>query len=164
MASGTALYKALEKHPKVFDTLWVSLVQAGEMGGQLPKVLKQIGAYSAAQAELQGKIITALAYPGVLMTISLGVLAFFIVKIVPVFADIFASFNVEAAAADRGHHLRLQPPGPSPGRLISRGVVLWFAWSAYTSTEAGQETKWNMILGRPVLRRLHQEHPASSAC
>ena len=149
VASGTALYKALEKHPKVFDTLWVSLVQAGEMGGQLPKVLKQIGAYSASQAELQAKIITAMAYPGVLMTISLGVLAFFIIKIVPVFADIFASFQVKLPPLTEliilisnllVHHL---------AGLIITLVVLWFSWSAYTSTEAGQEAKWTMILGVP---------------
>jgi type IV pilus assembly protein PilC len=149
VASGTALYKALEKHPKVFNTLWVSLVQAGEMGGQLPKVLKQIGAYMAAQAELQGKIITALAYPGVLMTISLGVLFFFIVKIVPVFADIFASFQVKLPPLTAFiilisnllvHHL---------AGLVISAVAAWFAWSAYTSTDAGQETKWKMILGVP---------------
>ena len=58
VSRGTALYKALAKHPDIFDTLWVSLVQAGEMGGQLPKVLRQIASYLAAQAELRGKIIT----------------------------------------------------------------------------------------------------------
>ncbi len=149
VASGTALYKALEKHPKVFDTLWVSLVQAGEMGGQLPKVLKQIGQYMASQAELQGKIITAMAYPGVLMTISMGVLFFFIIKIVPVFADIFASFNVKLPPLTAfiimisnvlTHHL--------PGLIITI-TTFWFSWNAYTSTEAGQETKWRMIMGVP---------------
>jgi len=149
VASGTALYKSLEKHPKVFDTLWVSLVQAGEMGGQLPKVLKQIGSYMAAQAELQGKIITAMAYPAVLMTISMGVLFFFIVKIVPVFADIFASFGVKLPPLTAAiimvsnllvHHM---------AALIIVVTVSWFTWSAYTSTEAGQETKWKMILGVP---------------
>lgn len=149
VASGTALYKALEKHPKVFDTLWVSLVQAGEMGGQLPKVLKQIGSYMSSQAELQGKIITAMAYPGVLMTISMGVLLFFIIKIVPVFADIFASFGVKLPPLTAFiilisnllvHHL---------AGLIITLTVCWFTWSAYTSTEAGQETKWKMILGVP---------------
>jgi type IV pilus assembly protein PilC len=149
VASGTALYKALEKHPKIFDTLWVSLVQAGEMGGQLPKVLKQIGSYMAAQAELQGKIITAMAYPGVLMTISFGVLGFFIVKIVPVFADIFASFQVKLPPLTQAiifvsnilvHHL--------PGLIIAI-VGTYFAWSAYTSTEPGQETQWNMLFSIP---------------
>lgn len=149
VASGTALYKALEKHPKVFDTLWVSLVQAGEMGGQLPKVLKQIGQYMSSQAELQGKIITAMAYPGVLMTISMGVLLFFIIKIVPVFADIFASFGVKLPPLTIAiimvsnlltHHI---------AGLVITLTVMWFTWSAYTSTEAGQETKWKMILGVP---------------
>ena len=149
VAGGSALYKALEKHPKVFDSLWVSLVQAGEMGGQLPKVLKQIGAYSAAQAALQGKLVTAMAYPGVLMTVSLGVLFFFIVKIVPVFAEIFASFQVKLPPLTAFiilisnllvHHL---------AGLIILLVLAWFAWGAYTSTEPGQQTKWNLILGVP---------------
>jgi type IV pilus assembly protein PilC len=150
VASGTALYKALEKHPKVFDTLWVSLVQAGEMGGQLPKVLKQIGAYSSSQAEIQGKIITAMAYPGVLMTISMGVLIFFIVKIVPVFAEIFASFQVKL------------PPLTAVIIMISNILVnhllalimtlaaIFFVWNAYVSTEAGQETKWRMLFAVPL--------------
>ncbi|MBI3553306.1 MAG: type II secretion system F family protein [Elusimicrobia bacterium] len=149
VASGTALYKALEKHPKAFDNLWVSLVQAGEMGGQLPKVLKQIANYLQAQAELTGKVITALAYPSVLGTMSMGVLAFFIVRIVPVFAEIFKSFNVELPPLTAAiifcstmlvNHLA----------AISFVVIgLWFIWSAYTSTEIGQETKWKIIFDIP---------------
>lgn len=149
VASGSALYKALERHPKIFDTLWVSLVQAGEMGGQLPKVLKQIGQYLTAQAELIGKVITALAYPGVLGTISLSVLAFFIVKIVPVFADIFRSFNLKLPPLTAAiifvsdilvHHL---------AALVVVMTALWFAWSAYTATEVGKVTKWNMLFAVP---------------
>lgn len=150
VSSGTALYRALERHPKAFDTLWVSLVQAGEMGGQLPKVLKQIGAYIHSQAEIQGKIITAMAYPGVLMTVSGGVLLFFIVKIVPVFAEIFASFNVKLPPLTAAiivvsnilvHHL---------AALIVTLIALWFVWNAYVSTEAGQETKWAILFGMPM--------------
>ncbi|MBI5246115.1 MAG: type II secretion system F family protein [Elusimicrobia bacterium] len=150
VSSGTALYRALERHPKAFDTLWVSLVQAGEMGGQLPKVLKQIGAYIHSQAEIQGKIITAMAYPGVLMTVSGGVLLFFIIKIVPVFAEIFASFNVKLPPLTAAiivvsnllvHHL---------AGLIITIIAIWFVWNAYVSTEAGQETQWNILFGLPL--------------
>ncbi len=150
VSSGTALYRALERHPKAFDNMWVSLVQAGEMGGQLPKVLKQIGAYIHSQDEIQGKIITAMAYPGVLMTVSGGVLFFFIVKIVPVFAEIFKSFGVKLPPLTAAiivvsnllvHHL--------PG-LIVLLVAAWFAWKAYASTESGQETKWALLFGMPL--------------
>ena len=149
VAGGMALYKALERQPKTFDNLWVSLVQAGEMGGQLPKVLKQISAYMSAQAELKGKIITAMAYPGVLCFISMGVLAFFIIKIVPVFAEIFAQFDLKLPPLTQAiilvsnlvvHHL---------AALIVVLVLLWFVWSAYTSTEPGQVTKWNIIFSAP---------------
>ena len=150
VASGTALYKALEKHPKTFDTLWVSLIQAGEMGGQLPKVLKQIGAYIHSQAEIQGKLITAMAYPAVLMAVSLGVMTFFIVKIVPVFAEIFKSFHIQLPPLTAlvvlisnivVHHLL---------SMIGAVMAIWFVWSAYTATEAGQQTKWEMIFAAPL--------------
>ena len=150
VASGTALYKALEKHPKTFNTLWVSLVQAGEMGGQLPKVLKQIGAYIHSQAEIQSKLITAMAYPGVLMTVSIGVLGFFIIKIVPVFGEIFTSFHIKLPPLTAFiivisnilvHHL--------PGLIIAL-VALWFVWNAYVSTEAGQVTKWEILFAMPL--------------
>lgn len=150
VSSGTALYRALERHPKAFDTLWVSLVQAGEMGGQLPKVLKQIGSYIHSQAEIQSKIISAMAYPGVLMTVSGGVLLFFIIKIVPVFAEIFSSFNVKLPPLTAAiivvsniliHHL---------AGLIVTVVAVWFVWNAYVSTVAGQETKWGILFGMPL--------------
>ena len=149
VAAGSALYKALEKHPKVFDTIWVSLVQAGEMGGQLPKVLKQIGAYLGAQAELKAKVITALAYPSVLATMSLGVLAFFIIKIVPVFDEIFKSFQVKLPPLTAFiilistvlvHHL---------AALIFAMVALWLLAKTYTATAAGQVAKWNLIFDFP---------------
>ena len=95
VSAGGALHKALEKHPKVFDDIWVSLVQAGEVSGQLPAVLRQITAYSEAQEGIKGKIITAVAYPAVLGFMSVGVLIYFIVYIVPVFAQIFKDFNLK---------------------------------------------------------------------
>ncbi len=151
VASGAALYKALERHPKVFDTMWVSLVQAGEMGGQLPKVLKQIGAYKSAQAELQGKIITALAYPAVLMTISLGVLFFFIVKIVPVFAEIFTSFGTKLPPLTAAIILFSNLIVYHLPEMTIAIVVSAFSWRAYTTTESGQDFKWNLIFSVPLL-------------
>ena len=149
VASGTALYKALEKHPKAFDTLWVSLVQAGEMGGQLPKVLKQVGMYLSAQAELKGKVITALAYPSVLGAMSMGVLAFFIVRIVPVFAEIFKSFNVELPPLTAFIIFVSNLLVNHLATLVFIAIGAYFVWSAYTATEIGQETKWHLIFGIP---------------
>ncbi|MBI5210546.1 MAG: type II secretion system F family protein [Elusimicrobia bacterium] len=149
VASGTALYKALERHPKVFDSLWVSLVQAGEMGGQLPKSLKQIGAYLAAQAEMVGKVITALAYPGILFLISMGVLVFFIVKIVPVFADIFKQFGVDLPPLTRVIILISNLLVNHLAAVVFVILGSAFTWKAYTATEAGNISKWKLTFSVP---------------
>lgn len=95
VASGSPFHKAMEKHPKIFDTIWVSLVQAGELGGQLPQALKQVADYTQRAASTKSKIITAVAYPAVLALMSGGVLIYFVLFIVPVFRDIFKDFGIE---------------------------------------------------------------------
>ncbi|MBI4371767.1 MAG: type II secretion system F family protein [Elusimicrobia bacterium] len=150
VAGGMALYKSLERQPKVFNGLWVSLVQAGEMGGQLPKVLKQIGSYLQAQAELRGKILTALAYPAVLMSMSLGVLAVFVVKIVPIFAEIFSSFQIKLPPLTQLIILTSTLLVHHMPAIVLVVVGLGFAWNAYSATESGQELKWRLIFGLPL--------------
>jgi len=95
VSAGRALHEALRKHPAVFDEIWVSLVQAGEISGQLQAVLRQITAYNESRENIRSKIITAVSYPAVLMTISLGVVVYFVTYIVPVFAEVFSDFNLQ---------------------------------------------------------------------
>ncbi|PCI36636.1 MAG: hypothetical protein COB53_08880 [Elusimicrobia bacterium] len=149
VAGGMALHKSLEKHPKAFDTLWVSLVQAGEMGGQLPKALKQISTYLAKQEELKGRVITALAYPAVLFMISMSVLIFFIVKIVPTFAEIFHSFDLELPLITQViigfSNLLVNNLLP----LILGIAGFTFAMKGYLATEAGQVAKIKFLFAIP---------------
>ncbi|MBI3297461.1 MAG: type II secretion system F family protein [Elusimicrobia bacterium] len=149
VASGSSLHKAMERHPKVFDSLWISLVQAGEMGGQLPKALKQVGSYLAAQEELKGKVITALAYPGVLFIISMSVLVFFIVKIVPTFADIFKSFDLELPAITK---LIIFVSNTLVHNMAAIAVALAgsiFTLKGYLATDAGQVGKAKFLFAIP---------------
>lgn len=168
VASGSSLHKALEKHPKVFDTLWFSLVQAGEMGGQLPKALKQISAYLQSQEDLKAKVVTALAYPAVLFVISMGVLGFFIIKIVPTFADIFKSFNLKLPPLTAFiifisdmlvHNLFI---------LIAGAVAVVFFLKGYLATEPGQYTKARFLFGVPFfgsfIRNIQVERLLTTLC
>ncbi|MFH2203918.1 MAG: type II secretion system F family protein [Elusimicrobiota bacterium] len=149
VAAGTSLHKSLERHPKVFDNLWISLVQAGEMGGQLPKALKQVGTYIASQEALKAKVITALAYPGVLFCISMGVLAFFIIKIVPTFAEIFKSFDLELPLITQ---IVITFSNLLVNHLLALIVTLaglFFMLKGYLATEAGQYGKARFLFGIP---------------
>ena len=95
VASGNTLNGALARYPKVFDHTWVSMVQAGEVGGQLAESLMQIAKYVKANEALKSKIITAITYPAVLFLMAMGVLTYFVVGIVPTFAQIFNDFNLD---------------------------------------------------------------------
>ncbi|MBI4424560.1 MAG: type II secretion system F family protein [Elusimicrobia bacterium] len=92
---GTELHVAFAKHPQEFPSIWPSLIEVGEASGGLPQSFQFIAQYLAIQIEVRGKIISALAYPAVLMVASLGIMTFFTLKIVPTFAVIFESFNIQ---------------------------------------------------------------------
>jgi len=95
IAGGNSMHEALGKFPKVFDHTWTSMIEAGEVGGHLADALQQVGKYVKAKDALKNKIITALAYPTVLFVMAMGVLTYFVVGIVPTFAEIFRDFDIE---------------------------------------------------------------------
>ncbi len=150
VSAGGAFHKALEKHPKVFDEIWVSLVQAGEVSGQLPTVLRQITAYCESQEAVKSKIITAVSYPAVLFTASVGVLIYFIVYIVPVFANIFKDFNLQLPIITR----IIVAISAVVSKYAVLGIVSaiggFFAFRAYIATPPGRLT-WNHIQFRMPL-------------
>ena len=144
VSAGGAFHKALEKHPKVFDEVWTSLVQAGEVSGQLPTVLRQITAFSESKENIKSKIITALAYPSVLAISSVGVLAYFIIYIVPVFADIFRDFNLTLPVLTRVIVLISAVFSRYFVLMLVVGIGAFASFRAYISTPAGRLT-WNHI-------------------
>ncbi|HNW45737.1 MAG TPA: type II secretion system F family protein [Elusimicrobiales bacterium] len=145
VSAGGAFHKALEKHPKVFDEIWVSLVQAGEVSGQLPAVLRQITAYSEAQEGIKGKIVTAVAYPAVLSLMSTGVLAYFIIYIVPVFATIFRDFNLKLPFITQIILNFSNLVTHYSVMMIVVAIGATFATRAYIATPAGRLT-WNHFI------------------
>ena len=144
VSAGGAFHKALEKHPQIFDEIWVSLVQAGEVSGQLPAVLRQVTAYSESKENIKSKIITALAYPAVLMVMSCGVLAYFVVFIVPVFASIFKDFNLVLPALTQVIIMISTLISNYIVLLIVAGIGVTFAFRAYIATPPGRLT-WNHV-------------------
>ncbi len=95
LREGTAFAKALSQHPKVFPTLYVNMVAAGEASGTLEAVLERLADFMEDQARLKGKVTSALAYP-VLMTIIAGVLVgVLMVAVVPKVTSIFANLGQE---------------------------------------------------------------------
>src|SRR5450432_805310 len=90
---GETFHESIAKHPRVFDRLFVSMVKAGEHGGLLAEILDRLAGFLEATARLKKKVKSALVYPVVVISIALVITAFLIIKVVPVFADVFKDFG-----------------------------------------------------------------------
>jgi general secretion pathway protein F len=90
VAQGEDLAEAMARHPEVFPKVHIAMVRAGERGGFLEQVMARLGQFVMGQAELRGKVIGNLIYPGVLMTAGAIVLAVIFGIFVPKFRPLFA--------------------------------------------------------------------------
>lgn len=95
---GSDLSTALSKHPVFFDDLYVSLVAAGEQSGSLEAMLDRLALYKEKAEALKAKIKKALTYPTAVIVVGLLVTALLLVKVVPVFENVFGSFGADLPA------------------------------------------------------------------
>ena len=93
--AGGTFHSALEKHNKIFSPFWGHLVKTGEASGHLPLSLEQLAKYLGEAAALRKKILSAMIYPIILTFMATGAIAVFLIKIIPIFADIFKGFDVQ---------------------------------------------------------------------
>jgi type IV pilus assembly protein PilC len=92
---GMVLSKAFARHPKVFNRLYVSMIEAGESSGTLDKVLDRAATQIEKENKLRRRVKGAMVYPAVVITFASLVLTFMLMFIVPVFANIFEDLNGE---------------------------------------------------------------------
>ena len=91
--AGATLADALSKHPKVFSKLYCALVKSGEAGGMLETILQRLAEFSEKEDELKGKILSALAYPSVMVVVGISVVTILMTVVIPKIVDIFDQFD-----------------------------------------------------------------------
>jgi type IV pilus assembly protein PilC len=93
--AGSTLAEALSKKPNVFDSLFVNMVDAGEAGGILDKILQRLATYIEKAEALKRKVKSAMTYPAVVLSVAGAAMIFMLLFIIPVFADVFKNFGGE---------------------------------------------------------------------
>ena len=96
--NGDSFSEALGKQPKVFSRLYVCMVAAGERGGLLAEILTRLAVYLETTARLRRKVKSAMLYPAIVTVVANLITILLLVKVVPVFAEIFASFRATLPA------------------------------------------------------------------
>src|SRR5688572_29435779 len=90
---GLTLSDSLRKHPKVFDNLFVNLIQAGETGGILDAILQRLSVYLEKAMKLKRRVKGAMVYPISVLVIAAIVVTVLLTKVVPVFEKMFKEFG-----------------------------------------------------------------------
>ncbi len=95
---GDSFHDAISKHPKVFNRLYTAMVKAGESGGLIAEILDRLAGFLEAAARLKKKVKSAMTYPVIVICIAMAITTFLIVRVVPVFGQIFADFGAKLPA------------------------------------------------------------------
>lgn len=101
VSSGTGFAAALRAHPKYFDNLFCSLIDAGEQSGTLETMLARVATYKEKTEALKRKIKKAMTYPSAVILVAIVVTGVLLIKVVPVFAETYDSFGGQLPAFTR---------------------------------------------------------------
>jgi len=99
---GTDLSTALERFAKVFPSIYISMVRAGEVSGQLDDILVRLAEYLEASAKLKRDIRAAMTYPVISLVLVVGITMFLMVGIVPKFKEIFDTLEIDLPTLTQG--------------------------------------------------------------
>lgn len=86
---GATLFQAMERHPKVFDSLYTHMVEAGETGGVLDLILQRLATLIEKVVKLKRSVVSAMIYPVAVITVAIGAIALIMIVVIPQFEQIF---------------------------------------------------------------------------
>ncbi|MCA0982597.1 type II secretion system F family protein [Halobacillus yeomjeoni] len=95
LESGRPFSEAAAMHPKVFSNLFINMMKAGEVGGNLDEILERLAVYYEKQYDTRQKIISALTYPAIVGGIAILIVFFLLSFVVPRFASMFANLGAD---------------------------------------------------------------------
>jgi len=149
--SGMPISQALAKHPKYFNSVFTQTLRAGEASGQFGEVASRLADYQEKEVTRRGQVTSALVYPGVLATTSLGVIIFLITFVLPRLSGVFAEMGDDLPMTTKA--------------LLGASAFVTHNWvvlmilivgaaaglRAWLTTDGGAESRDRFLLGAPVI-------------
>ncbi len=152
--SGMSLADAMEKHPHVFDSLYVNMIRAGEAGGILDVILKRLSAYMEKMVKLKSSIKSALIYPAVVISVAITAVFILLWKVIPTFASLFEGLGADLPVPTKiviAVSKFLQHFGLLIVILVALGI---YGVKKWYQTENGKKVLDNLMLKIPVIGML----------
>ncbi len=176
ISAGSSFSAAVKKFPKGFNSLFISMVEAGEASGNLAEILQKVAAYFESTVKLTKKVKSAMAYPIAVIALAVVLVNVLLVFVIPVFAEMFAGFGSELPLPtqmliDVSNFLKPDFSSISgfflKPSILHIGVVLyiaWKVWGKFTATPKGREFKDNLVHRAPIFGPLSHKIALSRFC
>src|SRR5437773_6302163 len=162
--SGASLADAMRRHPRTFDPLFTNMIAAGEAGGILDTILKRLATYIEKNVKLQGEVKSAMIYPIAVISIAAIIVGVILWKVIPTFADMFASLGAELPAPTR---LVIWLSKNLVGYFIPIAIVsaagVW-AFRQYYATNGGHHMVDSFALKAPIIGDILRKNAVARFC
>ena len=164
VSGGMSLSRAMDKHPKVFNAMFINIVKAGESAGVLDKVMFQLADFIAHDLKLRMGITQAIRYPSIVVGITVMVGVFAVTYILPRFSTLFSSTRIELPLPTRILLGTDQFINDNWGGIIFFIAFFIFVFWRALKTEAGLFQWHKFILNLPIFGPIAQKMAISRFC
>jgi type IV pilus assembly protein PilC len=156
---GATFSDALRRHPKIFDDLFVNLVQAGEVGGILDTILTRLAVYIEKRVKLARQVRGALAYPTAVIIILVVVVFVLMTWVIPAFEGMFAEFGAKDALPGLTKMVIAMSKAfvSYLPLIVIGGVGAFFGASYFYRTPRGKKIVHKLMLRLPVVGNVLQK-------
>ncbi len=154
---GVSLAEAMQKHPDVFNDIFVNMIRAGEAAGIVDEILKRLATQTEKNASMRKKIKSASTYPIVLLTLTIGAFMGLMIFIIPRIGEILKDLGGEDAKLPAITQIMLDLSGfmTSFWYIVLGGTFLIvFSLRRYIKTPAGRYQLHAFVLKVPILKTL----------
>ena len=154
ISSGNSFSAAVKKFPRAFNTLFTSMVEAGEASGALAEIMGKVAVYFESSVKLTKKVKSAMTYPIAVIGLAIVLVNVLLIFVIPVFAELFASVGKDLPMPtqmliDASHFLRT-----NIFWIILAAVGAWFAFKKFIETPKGRRLKDLALVRAPIFGSL----------
>ncbi len=164
ISSGNSFSDSVKKFPRAFNTLFISMVEAGEASGALSEILGKVAEYFESSVRLTKKVKSAMTYPIAVIGLAVALVNVLLIFVIPVFADMFADFGAKLPAPtqfliDLSDFLKAYIL-----HIIAGCVVMWFIFKKIIATPKGRDIKDRVLVKAPIFGNLIHKIALSRFC
>ncbi|MBA4291656.1 hypothetical protein C0431_01675 [bacterium] len=155
---GESLSRAMQRHPRTFNNLFIGLIRAGEIGGVLEEALQRLSQFLESDVNLRRKVKAALTYPLIVVLAAVGIVVLLMVVVVPQFTDIFKDLGLKDSEFPAATKFLMDL---SDNMVVNWhiflivGAAIYAGFKLFSSTRFGRRVVDRIKLKIPVFGPLH---------